>query len=156
MKAIKLPQVSITIDAYSHDRNARTLGFKSQKVDKSMFLEHKNIALIPFVQQWPLIIASTTPIERQDELVTLNLPTDISYRIGNAKGDVEATVSLEIDTLEWLIHVVESDGSEWIHREDGTREYTGFGDFGVRDNETGELVIDIQAEVKEAGDGKEV
>ena len=156
MKAIKLPQVSITIDAYSHDRNARTINFKSQRVDKSMFLEHKNIALIPFVKTWPLIIASETPIERQNELVTLNLPTDISYRIGNAKGDVEATVSLEIDTLEWLIHVVESDGSEWIHREDGTREYEGFGDYGVRDNETGELIIDIKAEVQEAGDGKEV
>ena len=152
---LSIPTVTVSIDTYSADRNTRVPNFKVQTVEKTMFLDHCNLAIMPFVQNWPLIIASQTPIDANDTLVTLPLPARVCYRIGNAKGNVNVSMSVEIDTLEWVIHCTEDTASsdaiaeEWIHHEAGTREYKGFGDYGIRDNETGELVIDIEADVRE-------
>lgn len=146
-----VPQITVTVECYSADRNARVTNFKQQSVDKHMFLEHGNMAFMPFVNNWPLIIASESKIDQGDVLVTLNIPAHISYRIGNAKGDVEATLSVEIDTLEWVLHITEGDGTEWIHHEPASREYTGIKPTGVRDNDTGDMYIDSSADVKGSG-----
>lgn len=143
-----IPQVNVVVECYSADRNARVTNFKQQSVDKTMFLEHGNMAFMPFVNNWPLIIASESKIDQGDVLVTLNIPAHVSYRIGNANGDVEATLSVEIDTLEWVLHVTEEDGVEWLHHEPATREYAGIKPTGVRDNEKGDMYIDISDEVK--------
>lgn len=140
--------VTIQVDCYSSTKNAIAEDFKRQTVTKDLFRDHDFIMIMPFMKELPLIIAGPEQIDNNEILVTLNFPEWVSNRIAQSNGEIKAIVSLEIDSLEWLLQVEEADGTKWMHHQCASRELHEFQGYGVRDNDTDTMIIDIGEEVK--------
>jgi hypothetical protein len=89
------------------------IGFKHQNVSKDLFANNKCISLLPFVETWPIVIASPTHIKDSSVITLCLLPNELSQKLAKAVGHVLLNLLYDLDTGDWVMH--------W---EDGEYEYT--------------------------------
>ena len=80
------------------------VGFKHQNVSKDLFANNKCISLLPFVETWPVVIASPTFIEDSNVITLCLIPNKLSKKIAKAVGHVLLNVIYDLDTGDWLMH----------------------------------------------------
>ena len=103
MELLETDTISVKITLTAKDVEPM-IGFKSQNVSKDLFADNVCISLLPFVETWPVVIASPTFITDSDVITLCLIPNELSQTISKIDGHVLLNLLYDLDTGDWLMY----------------------------------------------------